>query len=270
MDPTSISAQTPDEGRDGEISPDNKRLLRIGVPLDYNIDELDPLVRSTWMQTLRDLQKKGLLVKPIRLPHTRLALSAYYVLAPAEASSNLARYDGVRYGHPTNKSHRATGGLYSGLRAENLGDEARRRILLGSYSLSAAAIDNYFIKAQQIRRLVQQDFNSVFRRPHPLLADSTQIRSDTDDRVDAILSPTALSLPPLLEDVLNREPTTAYISDLFTVPASLAGLPAMSVPVSFDKPDEWDKHDVATVGMQVITQYGDEETAFAIGKVLES
>ncbi|OAL38384.1 hypothetical protein AYO20_02443 [Fonsecaea nubica] len=229
---------------------------RIGVPLEYNIEEMHPLVRWAWMATLSHLQHVYKFeIVPISLPSTKHALSAYYILAPAEASSNLAKYDGVRYGRK--RTAPADGGgddnpLYSTYRYDNFGPEVRRRILLGTYSLSAGAMDNYFIQAQKIRRLVQQDFDAVFRMPNPL-RDGTEANPHG---VDMIIVPTAPSPPPYIESLKSSRPVERYMNDIFTVPASLAGLPAISVPAPAHPDHPWDPE--VAVGMQVIGQYGDD------------
>ncbi|KIW20302.1 hypothetical protein PV08_00877 [Exophiala spinifera] len=226
---------------------------RIGVPLEYNIQEMHPLVRWSWTATLSHLEKAGYEIVPISLPSTKHALSAYYILAPAEASSNLAKYDGVRYG--SNRHGHvddANGTLYSRFRGQNFGREVQRRILLGTFSLSAGAMDNYFIQAQKIRRMVQQDFDSVFRMPNPL-RDGTKVNKQG---VDFIVVPTAPTPPPRLKYVRTGTPLESYINDVFTVPASLAGLPAISVPGPRHPDIPW-RPEVA-VGMQVIGQYGDD------------
>ncbi|KAI1618583.1 amidase [Exophiala viscosa] len=226
---------------------------RIGVPLEYNIAEMHPLVRWAWTATLSYLESVGCEIVPISLPSTRHALSSYYVLAPAEASSNLAKYDGVRYGAVRQSPSDDVGGtLYSKHRSDNLGPEVKRRILLGTYSLSAGAMDNYFIQAQKIRRMVQQDFDDVFRMPNPLKQD-TEVKIHG---VDFIIVPTAPSPPPRLRYLQRSTPVENYMNDVFTVPASLAGLPSMSVPAPRHPDHPW-RPEVA-VGMQIIGQYGDD------------
>lgn len=232
---------------------------KIGVPEEYNIQEMHPLVRQAWTRTLSLLSDLGHKIIPISLPSTQQALSAYYVLAPAEASSNLAKYDGVRYGmpRPSDQPDNHNGPLYSHYRGLFFGDEVKRRILLGTFSLSAGAIDNYFIQAQKVRRLVQEDFNNVFSLAHPLMDHNYTSRNDADsDHVDLILVPTAPTLPPLISEVEHQSPLDSYINDVFTVPASLAGLPAISVPVIAD--DDLPVIPERSIGMQVIGQYGDD------------
>ncbi|KAL1616714.1 Trimeric GatFAB AmidoTransferase(AdT) complex subunit [Neofusicoccum ribis] len=242
--------------------------LRIGVPTDYNITELTAPVRRAWAATLRHLRGLGHAVRPVALPTTHQALSAYYVLAPAEASSNLAKYDGVRYG---TRAAGADGGdgraLFSRTRGDGFGDEVKRRVVLGAYTLSAEAMDNYFIQAQRVRRLVQRDFDGCFASPNPLVVEGGGHGrggggggGGEEEGVDVLVCPTAPSLPPRMEGLRDAEPVDAYMNDVFTVPASLAGLPAMSVPVAGEE---------GTVGMQVVAQYGSDELVFDVAEMIE-
>ena len=260
--------------------------LRIGIPTEYLVRELHPSIHASWSFALKSLQQKyGHSIHHISLPTTKAALSAYYVLAPAEASSNLAKYDGVRYGNRAPVSRQKGDNntvLFSATRYANLGAEVRRRILLGSYTLSSTAIDNYFIRAQRIRRLVQQDFNRVFALSHPLLpapypskqppaSGTTEKRDDDDASVDVIISPTSLNFPPLISELKEeneKDPARQFYEDLYTVPASLAGLPAVSVPVPrVDEGgggEEWEK-----VGLQVMGQYGDDDLVLDVARQLQ-
>ncbi|RDW66808.1 glutamyl-tRNA(Gln) amidotransferase subunit A [Coleophoma crateriformis] len=244
--------------------------LKIGVPVEYNIEELDPAVRTAWKKVLEILKEQGCKIVPVSLPMTKHALSAYYVIAAAEAMSNLAKYDGVRYGSRTGPSDNAGDVLYSETRGQGFGNEARRRILLGSYTLSSEAIDNYFLKAQKVRRLVQRDFDRVLKFSNPLRNEQQFDISDLDEsipmdnklgpsQVDYIVCPTAPTLPPKIQDVLKQTPIHSYMNDVFTVPASLAGLPAISIPVPTDiKYDGSDLHMPA--GIQLIGQYLDDNS----------
>lgn len=245
-------------GAGDSISNVQKQQYRIGVPQEYNIEELTPSVRDAWTSTLALLQSNGHSIHPISLPTTRQALSAYYVLAPAEACSNLAKYDGIRYGRRAAKLDDEDGYLYAQSRGEGFGKEVQRRILLGTYSLSAAAIDNYFIQAQRIRRLVQQDFDAVFRLSNPLYA-ATQ--TDQNLRVDLIVVPTTPSPPPTLSSLEHSSPLDMYTNDVFTVPASLAGLPAISVPTLSKETDKDNP-----IGIQVIGQFGDDSLVLGAAK----
>jgi len=250
--------------------------IRFGVPTEYNIEELSPIVREVWLATLQRLQAAGHTIHPISLPTTRQALSAYYVLAPAEASSNLAKYDGVRYGsHPPDATPSTHTQLFAQTRKHGFGEEVRRRILLGAYSLSADAIDNYFMQAQRIRRLVVRDFDAVFAMPNVLTAEESSsgaedsIDADVEAKIDAIICPTAPTLAPTLEEVARQAPLDAYAGDVFTVPASLAGLPAISVPVTPVATTSMPPG-IRSVGMQIITQYGDDEACLDYAALLSS
>lgn len=248
--------------------------LRIGVPVEYNISELAPSVRRAWLLSLVHLQEQGHTIHPVSLPATKLALSAYYVLAPAEASSNLAKYDGVRYGtraEGSDSDGQPDGYLYANTRGSGFGSEVKRRILLGTFSLSADAMDNYFIQAQRVRRLVQRDFDAVFTAENPLAAVSWDAVDGQSDlaKVDVLVCPTAPSSPPRLSDVANSSPLDAYVNDVFTVPASLAGLPAISVPVTLTGSDQ-DPGELERAGIQVLGQYGDDELVMKVGELLES
>jgi aspartyl-tRNA(Asn)/glutamyl-tRNA(Gln) amidotransferase subunit A len=268
-DPTSLSDTV--RQRIASQVPDKSTGLRIGVPQEYNIEELTAPVRQAWNDTLSKLQQAGHTLVPVSLPTTQQALSAYYVLAPAEASSNLAKYDGVRYGHRTSGSDatpKESFPLYARTRGEGFGEEVRRRILLGAYALSSEAIDNYFIQAQKVRRLVQQDFDSVFAAKNPLHDES---KGRTADGVDFLITPTAPSLPPTIAELKRQSTVESYMLDVFTVPASLAGLPALSVPVPIgaEARGDMDSLDVQSVGMQIIGQYGSDEAVLGIGRLIE-
>ena len=254
--------------------------LKIGLPIEYNIAELDPGIRNAWQNLLTTLQARGCIIVPISLPHTKIALSAYYIIAAAEAASNLSKYDGVRYGHRVSPTDSGGDVLYSETRGRLFGSEAKRRILLGSYTLSSDAIDNYFIKAQKVRRLVQRDFDSVFRLQNPLRPPQQFDLSDMDEaipldsklgpsQVDFIICPTAPTLAPTLDSVAQQTPLDSYVNDVFTVPASLAGLPAISIPVPIAK-------DIAPAdmphfaGMQIIGQYSDDERLLSLAIKIET
>ena len=272
QDPTSLPVLVRERIRARSNTGDKKH-LRIGLPTEYNIRELSPIVRSAYTRTLYALQSAGHILQPISLPSTRRALSAYYVLAPAEASSNLAKYDGIRYGYRTARpdaSPKSNLPLYAKTRCEGFGEEVKRRILLGAYTLSSEAIDNYFIQAQKVRRLVQQDFDQAFAQPNPLLDLNTSTAARADG-VDIILAPTAPTLPPTIEEVKRQSTVKSYMNDVFTVPASLAGLPAVSVPVHLDGEEKSgiEEADVQSVGMQIIGQFGDDEGVLEAAELLE-
>ncbi|KAH7390243.1 amidase signature domain-containing protein [Cadophora sp. MPI-SDFR-AT-0126] len=252
---------------------------KIGVPLEYNLAELDPGIREAWQRALQLFQDNGATIVPVSLPNTKHALSAYYVLAPAEAASNLSKYDGVRYGSRSDSNDGAGDVLYSNTRGFGFGDEVKRRILLGSYTLSSEAIDNYFIKAQKVRRLVQRDFDRVFAISNPLRPVEQFDLSTLDEsielddklgppQVDFIVCPTAPTPPPTQKAVSEQSPVDTYMNDVFTVPASLAGLPTISIP--FPVPV---KHMVSGrpvfAGIQIIGQYSDDDRVLLVATELE-
>ncbi len=216
--------------------------LRIGVPREYRAEGMAGEIEALWAHGIARLREAGAEVVDVSLPHTKYGLATYYIIAPAEASSNLARYDGVRFGF------RAAGGgdlreLYEHSRAEGFGAEVRRRILIGTYVLSAGYYDAYYLRAQKVRALIKRDFDEVFRG------------------VDALLTPTAPSAAFGQGEKMD-DPVTMYLNDVFTVPADLAGVPAMSVPAGVDA-------DGLPLGLQVIGRGFDEATVFAVGAALE-
>lgn len=280
---------------------DHKELLQpltFGIPVEYNIAELVGPVRQAWQKAADFLRDEiGARVVPVSLPSTRHALSAYYVIAPAEASSNLAKYDGVRYGleQPEVEGGLDSGPervLYSAVRDKGFGAEVKRRILLGSYTLSSEAIDNYFVQAQRVRQLVRRDFDASFRLPNPLRdadgdGEQQQVSlADMDERVtlenklgpaqvDFLLCPTAPTLPPRLDAVQEGQessPLEAYMNDVLTVPASLAGLPAISIPKSTGPKalPSGKQRTGAMMGLQLIGQYWDDARLLAAADALSA
>ena len=218
------------------------------------------------------LASAGHSVIPVSLPATEISLPAYYILATAEASSNLAKYDAVRYGNPAPVPKTPENVLFATSRGYGLGEEVRRRILLGSFSLSAFAIDNYFLQAQRVRRLIQRDFDRVFAVKNPLFTSRAVSDCNAESEgVDILLSPTAPSLPPRLKSLSTRTPIKSYRDDVLTVPASLAGLPAMSIPATKMKPaytDDNDQH--KQIGLQITAQYGDDQMIFHAAELLQN
>ena len=236
------------------------------MPIEYNIEELQPVVRSAWLEVLRLLQSEGHSILSVSLPATKLALSAYYIIAPAEASSNLAKYDGVRFGNQAKEKGVPGNVLFATTRGKGLGDEVRKRILLGAYSLSASAIDNYFIQAQRVRRMVQQDFDRVFAMDNPLSGERSG--NSVSEKVDLLLTPTAPSTPPTLASLTSRSSVETYGDDVMTVPASLAGLPALSLPILIGS-NHGEQKRTSPVGIQVIAQYGDDDMVLEFAGDLE-
>ena len=215
--------------------------LRIGVPKEYRSDDMPREIETMWQQGLDWLRAEGAEIVDVSLPHTKYGLATYYIVAPAEASSNLARYDGVRF------SARTDGGdlneLYENTRAAGFGAEVKRRIMIGTYVLSAGYYDAYYIRAQKIRALILKDFTDVFQR------------------VDALLTPTAPSAAFGQGERMD-DPIKMYFNDVFTVPANMSGIPGLSVPAGLDAQG-------LPLGLQVLGRPFDEETVFAVGAALE-
>ena len=216
--------------------------LRIGVPREYRLDGMPAEIEALWARGLDWLRAEGAEVVDVSLPHTRHALPTYYVVAPAEASSNLARYDGVRFGT------RAEGQgdlreMYERTRAAGFGAEVKRRIMIGTYVLSAGYYDAYYLKAQKVRALIRRDFEQAW------------------GRVDALLTPATPSAA-FAADERQDDPVSMYLNDVFTVTANLAGLPAMAVPAGLDARG-------LPRGLQVVGRAFDEETVFAVAAAVE-
>ncbi|MBF0374543.1 MAG: Asp-tRNA(Asn)/Glu-tRNA(Gln) amidotransferase subunit GatA [Alphaproteobacteria bacterium] len=217
------------------------RGLRIGVPREYRPEGLAPEIAALWDQGIDWLRQAGAVPVEITLPHTRHALATYYIVAPAEASSNLARYDGVRFG--LRVEGKTLDELYRKTRGEGFGKEVRRRILIGTYVLSAGYYDAYYAKAQKLRTLIARDFREAF------------------EKVDVILTPTAPSAAFGLGEKTDN-PVTMYLNDVFTIPTSLAGLPGLSLPAGLSA-------DGLPLGLQLIGRPFDEETVLNVAGVME-
>ena len=218
------------------------RGLRIGIPKDYRVDGMPAEIEDLWQQGVEWLRAAGAEPVEIGLPMTKYALPTYYIIAPAEASSNLARYDGVRFGLRVEGD--TLDDLYELTRAAGFGAEVRRRVLIGTYVLSAGYYDAYYLKAQRVRTLITRDFVTAF------------------ERVDCILTPTAPSAAFAIGEK-TEDPIAMYLNDVFTVPANLAGVPAIAVPVGLSG-------DGLPLGLQIIGRAFDEETVLRVGEVLES
>ena len=223
------------------------RGLRIGVPKEYRLDGMPAEIEALWQQGLDWLREAGAETLEISLPHTKYALPTYYIVAPAEASSNLARYDGVRYGLRVEERDGDLRDLYERTRAAGFGAEVKRRIMIGTYVLSAGYYDAYYLKAQKVRALIKRDFDEVF--------------SPAGAKVDAIVTPATPSAAFGMDEKQD-DPVTMYLNDVFTVTANLAGLPGISVPAGLDAQG-------LPLGLQVIGRAFDEETVFAVGAALE-
>ena len=214
----------------------------IGIPKEYKIDKLAGDVQRIWELGIEWLKDSGANVIDVSLPHTEYALPTYYIVAPAEASANLARYDGVKYGFRANNFNDLED-MYCSTRSEGFGEEVKRRILIGTYVLSAGYYDAYYLRAQKVRTKIVNDFNAAF------------------NNCDAILTPTAPT--GAFEIGTKMDPVEMYMNDVFTVPASLAGLPAISVPSGFSD-------DKKPLGLQLIGKAFDEETILAFANVIEN
>jgi aspartyl-tRNA(Asn)/glutamyl-tRNA(Gln) amidotransferase subunit A len=216
--------------------------LKIGIPAEYRLEGTNPEILALWDKGIEWLKAQGAEIVEISLPHTKYGLAVYYIVAPAEASSNLARYDGVRFGKRVDGVDLID--MYERTRAAGFGPEVKRRIMIGTYVLSHGYYDAYYLKAQKVRNLILRDFTTAF------------------EKVDAILTPTAPSAAFGLGEKMD-DPVTMYLNDVFTVPASLAGVPAMSVPAGLNA-------EGLPLGLQVIGKHFDEETVFAVSAAIEN
>ena len=238
-DSTSASVALPDfeAALSGDI-----RGLKIGIPKEYRVENMPDEIEALWKQGVEWMKEAGAETVEVSLPTTKYALPTYYIVAPAEASSNLARYDGVRYGLriPGNTLDE----MYENTRGEGFGDEVQRRILIGTYVLSAGYYDAYYLKAQKVRTRIAEDFRAAF------------------EAVDVILTPTAPSTAFAIGEKMD-DPVAMYLNDVFTVPASLAGLPGISVPAGLSG-------DGLPLGLQLIAKPFAEDTLFRAADVLES
>ena len=214
----------------------------VGVPKEYILPDIPEDISKIWEQAIKSLERGGIKVKNISLPHTKYALPAYYIIAPAEASSNLARYDGVRYGFRSEEGT-SLDEMYELTRSEGFGKEVKRRVLIGTYVLSAGYYEAYYMKAQKVRRLISNDFNEAF------------------NECDFILTPTAPS-PAFPIGEKEDDPIKMYLNDIFTVPASLAGIPGISIP--FGK-----SQNGLPLGIQLLSKHFDEQLVLNAGLYLE-
>lgn len=239
-DSTSVDMPVPEFSK--EMQGDIKG-LRVGLPKEYHSKALSPEIEKCWEETAHKLEKAGAIIEEITLPNTEAALLSYYIIAPAEASSNLARYDGVRYGLRVAPEGCSLDEMYEHTRQQGFGDEVKRRIIMGTYVLSAGYYEAYYKKAQKIRSLVVSDFKKVFQ-----------------DKIDVILTPTTPTTAfPLGQ---KMDVVSSYLNDIFTVPTSLAGLPGISVPVALSQ-------EGLPLGMQLIGKYFNESLLLKVASVLE-
>jgi aspartyl-tRNA(Asn)/glutamyl-tRNA(Gln) amidotransferase subunit A len=237
-DSTSLPVETPDFRAACQRS---IKGMTIGVPEEYRVDGMPPEIEALWQQGIEWAKGAGATIKPISLKHTKYALPTYYIVAPAEASSNLARYDGMRYG--ARVAGKDLNSVYENTRASGFGKEVQRRILIGTYVLSAGYYDAYYLRAQKVRQRIAQDFRDAF------------------ESVDAILTPATPSAAFALGEK-SADPVAMYLNDIFTVTANLAGLPAIALPAATDA-------NGLPLGLQVIGKALDEESVFAVSAALE-
>jgi aspartyl-tRNA(Asn)/glutamyl-tRNA(Gln) amidotransferase subunit A len=237
-DSTSVPRPVPDYAKalSGDI-----RGLRVGIPKEYRVEGMPAEIEMLWRQGIAWMKDAGAELRDISLPHTKYALPAYYIVAPAEASSNLARYDGVRYGLRVEGESLIE--MYERTRGAGFGREVRRRVLIGTYVLSAGYYDAYYIKAQRVRARIAEDFKKAY------------------EQVDVILTPATPNAAFALGEKMD-DPVTMYLNDVFTVPASLAGLPGISVPAGLNA-------EGLPLGLQLIGRAFDEETLLCAAQVLE-
>ena len=237
MDTTSVNVEVPDyeKALTGDI-----KGLRVGIPKEYRVDNMPAEIEALWQTGIEWLKARGAEIVDVTLPHTKYALPAYYIVAPAEASSNLARYDGVRYGLRVKGDDIAD--MYCNTRAEGFGDEVQRRIMIGTYVLSAGYYDAYYAKAQKVRTLIKGDFDTAFKDVDIMLTPAT---------------PSAAFAPGEITD-----PVQMYLNDIFTVTVNMAGLPGISVPAGLSS-------EGLPLGLQLIGKPFDEETLFRTAHVME-
>ncbi len=240
-DTTSVDIEVPDyEAALGK----SVKGMKIGIPAEYHMEGMPSDIEALWQKGMDWLKDAGTEIVNISLPHTKYALPAYYIVAPAEASSNLARYDGVRYGLRVPGDDIVS--MYENTRAEGFGKEVQRRIMIGTYVLSAGYYDAYYVKAQKVRTLIKRDFEQVFA-----------------DGVDAILTPATPSAAfGLADQDMAADPVKMYLNDIFTVTVNMAGLPGIAVPAGVDATG-------LPLGLQLIGKPFDEATLFQLGKVIE-
>ncbi|MCM8767200.1 MAG: Asp-tRNA(Asn)/Glu-tRNA(Gln) amidotransferase subunit GatA [Candidatus Omnitrophica bacterium] len=217
--------------------------LKIGIPKEYFIEGIDKEIKEKIFEILKILENQGMIVEEISLPHTDYGIATYYIIATAEASSNLARFDGVKYGYRS-KSYKNLIEMYMKTRGEGFGEEVKRRIILGTYVLSSGYYEAYYLKAQKVRTLIKSDFEQAFKK------------------VDIILTPTTPELPFKLGEKKD-EPLKMYLSDIFTVNVNLTGLPAISIPCGFSS-------DKLPIGVQFISPYFKEEILLNLSYKLEN
>lgn len=222
--------------------------IKIGIPKEYFVEGIQEEIKQKVLEVIKFLSDCGAMVEEVSLPHTEYAVAVYYIIAPAEASSNLARYDGVKYGYKSLTKIPSDGypeiiNMYRSTRKEGFGAEVKRRIMLGTYSLSSGYYDAYYLKAQKVRRLIFEDFINVFTK------------------VDFVITPTTPTTAFMLGEKIN-DPLQMYLSDIFTIPCNLAGLPGISIPCGYDSKG-------LPIGLQILAPHFNEEKIFKLAYFIE-
>ena len=238
LDSTSIDYQVPDYTR---VLTEDIKGIRLGVPKEYFVEGMEPGVTQAVRSALQTFEDLGASVEEVSLPHTPYALAVYYIIAPSEASANLARYDGVKYGYSAEQADSMWDALEK-TRQEGFGPEVKRRIMLGTYALSAGYYDAYYLKAQKVRTLIRREFDDIF------------------ERFDALITPTSPSVAFKIGEKID-DPFQMYLSDILTIPANIAGIPAISVPCG--------TVDGLPVGLQIMAQHMGEETILRVAHAYE-
>jgi aspartyl-tRNA(Asn)/glutamyl-tRNA(Gln) amidotransferase subunit A len=240
MDATSADVPVPDYVAELDKP---VRGMKIGVAKEYFGEGLDPEIRKAVEDAIQTLANRGCEVIPVSLPHTEYAIPTYYLVATAEASANLARFDGVRYGYRA-RNARTLSEMYRRTRDEGFGAEVKRRIMLGTYALSAGYYDAYYLKAQKVRALLTRDFDQAFKK------------------VDAIVTPTSPTAAFKLGEKVN-DPLAMYLADIYTVTADLAGIPGISIPCGYTSEN-------LPIGLQILGKHFDEATILRLARAFEA
>jgi len=228
-----------------EIENFEPKNFKIGLPKEYFIEGIDPEVKKAIDKVIKELEKEKFIIEETSLPHTEYAVADYYIIAPAEASSNLARYDGIKYGFRIEKEYISNLiSLYFETRSKGFGDEVKRRILIGTYSLSSGYYDAYYLKALKVRRLIKEDFDKAF------------------EKYDFLITPTSPTTAFKIGEKVD-DPLKMYLSDIFTISANLAGLPAISVPIAKSKEN-------LPIGLQILAPHFQEKKLLQISYFIEN
>lgn len=264
-DPTSLSNKVRQQiAQSVAKSKRDDHKFTIGIVEENNLDLSDE-VRNAWIRSVEFLHSQGHKIVTVSIPSLKHSLPTYFILSPSEAASNLARYDGVRFGYRAGTDSE-NGILYAPTRNEGFGEEVRRRIILGNFNLSSDFFGNHYRQAQKVRRRIQHEYNAIFRTSNVLTPSTEDSNKSTDEipdfeRVDVVVGPTSRTIAPTHDEINNAHASVeSYVNDVMTVPANLAGLPAITVPVGAG---------ADTVGIQLIGQFGDDKKVLEIARILE-